>query len=310
MEDIYFSVVIPLYNKEKHIRRAIDSVLNQSYQNFEIIIVDDGSTDKGASRVREYSDDRINLISQKNQGVSAARNKGIKAAKYEYIGLLDADDAWKKNFLKEISLLINDYPNKAVYATAYEFYLEDDFIKKAQYSNLPNNFRGEIDNYFKYTLKNPLISASSVVISKNIFDSVGFFDTSLTRGEDLDMWFRISLNEKITFIYKSLAIYYLNSTNRASNKNFDYSKTFTNKLQYSMEDLINNNCENEWFLVYLNKKMINKAKYYILNGFNKKGRSFLKSNNVIESKKFYFYYLLSFIPKKIIDFLRRIKNIK
>ena len=92
------SVVIPLYNKEKYIKRAIESVLNQTFQKFEIIVVNDGSTDKSAEIVQNIKDPRIRLINQKNAGVSAARNRGIQEAKYEYIAFLDADDFWEKIF--------------------------------------------------------------------------------------------------------------------------------------------------------------------------------------------------------------------
>ena len=89
------SVVIPLYNKEKQIKRTIQSVLTQTFQDFEIVIVNDGSTDNSTIEVEKIKDSRIRLIHQENAGVSAARNKGIEEAKYELIALLDADDEWK-----------------------------------------------------------------------------------------------------------------------------------------------------------------------------------------------------------------------
>ena len=89
-----FSIVIPLYNKQDCIRQALDCVFNQSFQDFEVIVVDDGSTDRGAEIVREYKDERLRLVSQKNSGVSAARNAGIAAAHNSWIAFLDADDIW------------------------------------------------------------------------------------------------------------------------------------------------------------------------------------------------------------------------
>ena len=113
------SVVIPLYNKEKHITRAIDSVLEQEYKNFELIVVDDGSTDKSATIVNNYNDSRIKLIQQTNMGEGAARNVGIALSNCDYIAFLDADDAWHKNFLIEIINMITIEPNSIIYATYF-----------------------------------------------------------------------------------------------------------------------------------------------------------------------------------------------
>ena len=100
----YCSVIIPLYNKEKSIVHTIQSVLKQTYTNYEIIIVDDGSTDKSASivdRIVKEFKDQVRIIRKKNGGVSSARNIGIKEAKYDYIALLDGDDLWDKHYLEE-----------------------------------------------------------------------------------------------------------------------------------------------------------------------------------------------------------------
>ncbi|MFA6873908.1 MAG: glycosyltransferase family A protein, partial [Bacteroidaceae bacterium] len=115
------SVIIPLYNKERYIKRAICSVLNQSFGNFEIVVINDGSTDNSASIVESIDDTRIKLINQKNTGVSAARNKGIAESKYDFIAFLDADDEWKENHLAIIASLIEKYPLCGVFATSYYF---------------------------------------------------------------------------------------------------------------------------------------------------------------------------------------------
>ncbi|GAB6137387.1 glycosyltransferase family 2 protein [Halanaerobaculum tunisiense] len=303
MDNIYFSVVIPLYNKEKHIKRAIDSVLNQSHQNFEIIVVDDGSTDDGATKVKEYNDDRVKLIQQDNQGVSVARNRGIKEAKYELIGFLDADDEWKNDFLKEIVELRKNHLDMGAYATAYEFYKDDNSIKRAKYSNLQEGFKGKVDNYFKYTLKNSLISASSVVISRKIFDEVGYFDINLTHGEDLDMWFRIVLNYNIAFSDKVLAVYHQDASNRACDREHLLEFNFTNKLvnnikKYRLDDNIFNN-------IYINNKLIDRVENYILY---KKGESARKILPYITNKRKYLYYVISYFPVSFIIFLLKIKR--
>ena len=120
-----FTVVIPLFNKERHIERAVRSVINQTFQDFEIIVVDDGSTDNSVEEVLKIKDNRIKLIKQKNGGVSSARNKGIDESRFEYIAFLDADDAWKPNFLESINGVIEQYPKAGAYCTSYDIKRED-----------------------------------------------------------------------------------------------------------------------------------------------------------------------------------------
>ncbi|MDP4270339.1 MAG: glycosyltransferase family A protein, partial [Bacteroidota bacterium] len=116
--NILFSVIIPLYQKGPFIARAIESVLCQTYKEFELIVIDDGSTDNGANIVEQITDHRLTLIRQENRGVSAARNKGISLAKGDYIGLLDADDKWEADFLMEMKRLIETYPGCGWYSSS------------------------------------------------------------------------------------------------------------------------------------------------------------------------------------------------
>jgi len=142
-----FSVVIPLYNKDKHITRAINSVLNQSYRKFEIIVVDDGSTDSGVIEVKKINDSRIRLVQQINLGVSSARNKGISLAKYNFVGFLDADDAWKPDFLETIYFLIKKYPEAGAYATAYEIInMKSERVLPRSILDMPQDWEGKFDD--------------------------------------------------------------------------------------------------------------------------------------------------------------------
>ena len=111
---IYISVVIPLYNKAASITSTIQSVLAQSYPYFEIVIIDDGSSDNSVQKVRLIDDKRIKLISKQNGGVSSARNEGIRQAQYDYIAFLDADDLWKPTYLEELVKLITDFPEASL----------------------------------------------------------------------------------------------------------------------------------------------------------------------------------------------------
>ena len=147
------SVVIPLYNKEKQIKRTLQSVLTQTFQDFEIVIVNDGSTDNSTIEVEKIKDSRIRLIHQENAGVSAARNKGIEEAKYELIALLDADDEWKNKYLEVQYDLYKKYPKCDIFACNYEFVNEKHDISPTIIKKL--SFKendGILNNYFEFNI--------------------------------------------------------------------------------------------------------------------------------------------------------------
>lgn len=114
-----YSVVIPLYNKQRYIKETLKSVLNQTFQDFEILVVDDGSTDESLKEAKKVVSEKIRIIEQENQGVAVARNTGILHAKGEYISFLDADDIWRKNYLETIEGLTKNYTQSDIFVTAY-----------------------------------------------------------------------------------------------------------------------------------------------------------------------------------------------
>lgn len=208
-----FSVVIPLYNKELSVKNTIQSVLNQTFQDFEIVIVNDGSTDRSVEVVEGFNDPRIRLIHQKNQGVSAARNKGIKEAKYEWIAFLDGDDLWKHNHLEEINKMKKLYPKEKVFVTSFKY---SDNRKKFRHFRDKNIFK--IDNYFKEAIEEELIWTSVVVIHKSCFKKVGLFNSILVRGEDKDLWARLGRNYNIIKSQLITATYRIEAENRSDNR--------------------------------------------------------------------------------------------
>lgn len=211
-----FSIVIPLYNKGKHVARALNSALSQTEQDFEIIVIDDGSTDDGAIVVEDLSDKRIRLIRQRNAGVSVARNKGIEASSSELIAFLDADDYWKPEYLKTIKRLHDYYPDAGWYTTAYEIIMEGGIIFTPRFNGMPGApWEGIITDYFKAALENPPLSTSAVVVKKKVFEKVGLFSLGVTRGEDADMWARIAFNYSLAFSTIANSIYCRDADNRA-----------------------------------------------------------------------------------------------
>jgi glycosyltransferase involved in cell wall biosynthesis len=211
---IFLSVVIPLYNKAPHIGRALKSVLAQTIPADEVIVVDDGSTDGGGEVVKSFTDRRIKLICQENQGESAARNRGISEAEGGLIAFLDADDTWKPRFLETILHLQKRFPQAGAYATAIEIVDSNNLLHRHQLNILPPGIiEGVIDNYFKVALKWPL-SASSVAIPKKILQEIGGFNVGESLGEDQDTWLRVALRYPIAWSNQYLACYYQNAVNR------------------------------------------------------------------------------------------------
>ena len=230
MADINFSIVIPLYNKQSAIVATLQSVLAQTYTNYEIIVVDDGSTD-GSAEVAEatllashLSPLAFRLIRKPNGGVCSARNRGMQEAKYDYIALLDGDDLWDEQYLEEQVKLIQDFPEARMWGVNYADISNGIVIPYQQ--GVADDFRGYVQNYFG-TKHGDLFWTSAVVIDKSVFSVVGFFDERIAYSEDMDMWYRIILKEKVAYHNKVLTYYNKDAENRAEQNfyaHFDIKK--------------------------------------------------------------------------------------
>jgi glycosyltransferase involved in cell wall biosynthesis len=211
------SVVIPLYNKGPHIARALNSVLAQTFQDFEVIVVDDGSTDDGAGIVRGFDDPRIRLIQQANQGVSAARNRGVEGAEAELVAFLDADDEWLPKHLETINRLRAKHPEAGAYATASKMRKSDGSEIWPAYKRIPKRpWEGLLPSYFlSSALGKYPVNSSVIAIPKEIYTDVGGCPAGIRWGEDADLWGKIALKYPIAFSWELGAIYHLNAANRA-----------------------------------------------------------------------------------------------
>ncbi|WP_312311702.1 glycosyltransferase family 2 protein [Empedobacter brevis] len=219
------SIVIPLYNKALYIKETINNILNQTYQEFELIVVNDGSQDQGPEIVQSFNDSRIRLINKVNGGVSSARNVGIKEAKYDYIAFLDADDEWLPNHLEEINKLIANYGDEAdVFVTNFARKYTDGRIIANRNNN--EQQKGVIENYFKVVLKKAIIHTSCVCVSKRALDEIDGFDEQLSRGEDIDVWIKLARKYKIAYS-PVVTEYYLQEAANNSKKKFDIKKSYT-----------------------------------------------------------------------------------
>lgn len=306
MKNIKYSVVIPLFNKEKHIKRAIKSVLSQTIENFELLIIDDGSTDNSLGEAKEIVDSRVRIIKQRNMGVSAARNKGIDEARNNFIGFLDADDEWKPNFLTTIEDLIKNFPKAGAYATSYYIKIKDGIVKKSPCEQFfSKKWRGILDDYFKYAINGPIITASSVVIPKEVFVKVGYFPLGIKKGEDLEMWRRIAIIFDIAYSNQSCAVYHLDAANRACEKEHklvDSIASFPEEIFLELEK--RTQLSNYYYEYIIENIIADKARYLTNEGRKKEARSLLYkySHTKFNKKLLLKVFLISFLPKNVLQY--------
>jgi len=225
-----FSVIIPLYNKGPHIARAIESNLQQTIQNFEIIVIDDHSRDGGPAIVRSYDDPRISLIEQDHRGVSYTRNHGVSLATTDYIAFLDADDEWMPHHLETILRLIENYPEAGMFTTAYKNQNAEGKIQWAIYKCIPDApWEGLLPDYFRScAIGDYPVNSSVVVIPKKIFNEMGGFVEGYWYAEDADLFGKIALKYPVAFSWEFGAIYHEEALNRACDREYpcNYEEPF------------------------------------------------------------------------------------
>jgi glycosyltransferase involved in cell wall biosynthesis len=194
------SVIIPTYNRLSMVKEAVDSVLKQDFEDFELIVVDDGSTDETVKEIKRYGG-RVRLLQHsENRGVSAARNKGILHAKGKYIAFLDSDDLWVKGKLKIQVAFLDENPHYPL------CYTDEIWIRRGRRVNPKIKHTKYSGWIFEKCLPLCTISPSSAVMRKTVFSKVGLFDEALPVCEDYDFWLRISARFPIFFINKKLIV--------------------------------------------------------------------------------------------------------
>lgn len=213
------SVIIPTYNREKYIERAINSVLSQTYKDFEILIVDDGSTDHTKKKVLEFGNS-IQYIYQKNQGPSAARNKGIQLSQGEYIAFLDSDDCFLPQKLERQLKFIDEHPDCKF---QYSWYNQIKVEKNSQ--KVRTAWTCQNQEHLQYALFKRLftIRTSTVVVAKECFTKAGLFNKKYLYSQDWDMWLRLANYYYGYCIEEPLSEYYTDhGDNRSSKKVITY----------------------------------------------------------------------------------------
>lgn len=201
-----FSIIIPLYNKAPYVRKALETVCAQTYHDYEIIVINDGSTDNSAIVAEEYLGSiggvHYMIINQQNAGVSAARNNGVAQAQGEYIAFLDADDWWEPTYLERMAQLIEDYPEAGLYGMNYIYYKPGKTrvaLKcKTGYINYPKEY---------YEGSAMMIFTTSSSMPKRVFEEMGGFPLGIKLGEDFLLWAKIAMHYPVAFCEEPLAYY-------------------------------------------------------------------------------------------------------
>ena len=331
-----FSVVIPLYNRANLIERAIRSVLGQTWQNFEILVVDDGSTDGGGDVVARISDPRIRCLRQENAGVSAARNRGIAEAtrfaqterfgqtERDYIAFLDSDDEWKPDCLEQFRQLIEEFPQCGLYAQSYELVIsrknnQSTCRSPRSLRGFPLGWKGHLPDYFKMAASSIPFLTSSTCVPREILEESGGFPIGVQMGEDLSLWLSIALRHPIALCHSQNVLHYIHLEGNAS-KTFYFGGYFEELLEKTLHapetglrglgkplGLVKPKLRQDLY-EYYTFRMIMIARSYLHHGETANCRQALmkcRGTNGLRFKRFGLlwlrYWLLSFLPRVVLE---------
>lgn len=303
--NVFLSVVIPLFNKERFVQATINSVLNQTYLNFEIIVVDDCSTDDSKSIVEKLASDKIQIVSHRsNRGLSASRNTGIRHSQHDFVVFLDADDILKTNYLDKIISLITSFPAADLFATNYEHIYSQNFNVSKKIETPNYNSDRIIDNFFATNLQQGIYCQSSLCVRKSAFSKIGIYDETINYAEDIDFNIRANLNSKLAYSSEKL-VYYVKTDDQRITKKSIVGKTIPDFN--SFETLAKNNPQL--------KQYLDVNRYMLANNFKKEADlqtfTFLKnqisSNPKISGLTFKQKILLK-IPIFVLIILTKLKS--
>ncbi len=292
----FFSVIIPLYNKENFIAATLVSVHQQTFKKFEVIIVNDGSTDGSVAKANEFIEGKsqFQIMSVTNGGVSKARNKGIFEAKGQFVVLLDADDIWLEDHLSSLRSAIVKNNRIDVFYANYLIENKKGVFKNTYFNFLPPEKEGlyYIENYFKSSLRNELAWTSATCFRKRLLIEENLlFDPELVSNQDTDLWLRIGLNNPCIFIKKPTAIYKCYKEGLAKSKLIDNKYLLINKHE-DIQD------SKPFLKAYLDQNRFSFAIQYLQIGETEKAYDIFK---IIDRKSLSFKRkLVMLLPKSLL----------
>ena len=239
-----YSVIVPLYNKAEYVGRTLASLFAQTWSDYEVVVVDDGSTDDSYLEAVRAAQGRsqCRIVRQDNAGVAAARNKGVELAEGKYVCFLDADDWWEPTFLEEMESLISACPDAGLYATGY--YLVKNGKRRVAPIGVEEGFQEGYINYcqtYARRLCMP-VTSSTVAIPREVFLAFGGFRSGILLGEDFDLWIRIALKHRVALVNRPLANYFqdLPPSRRATRRLHNPANHMLWNLDYLAEEEAHN----------------------------------------------------------------------
>lgn len=277
-----FSIVLPVYNGEKFIDSAVESILRQTFEKWELIIVNDGSRDNTKKALEKYScNPKITVISQENKGVSAARNKGMETAKHSHIAFLDADDVWHENHLEVMARLIKKYPRAGLYGsfTVAEL-VNGKEISSCNYFDTHKEEDVLLNDFFAEYHKDKSVKMFTVIttcVKKDMAIKVGGFPEGCTIGEDLELSLKIAAYSPVALTRIATATYQKMNSTATKTKSFDPEWGFFEKAKVicadesiSAEKRHNIEKVMQWFTM-------RRIRHYLINGEREKARRIFKA---------------------------------
>lgn len=299
----FFTVIIPLYNKENYVENTIKSILDQTFTDYEVLVIDDCSTDSSVPLIQAFLSDKISLISHsKNSGLSASRNTGIRNSKSQYVTFLDADDTWKPNFLTAVFEMIQQFPEEAIFGTNYQEIYQNNTIRFPQ--NSTSDLKPEsiclVTDFFKRNKQQGVFIHSGICFDKKVYDLVGFYDETINFAEDLDFNIRAFSKFNLVYYNSRLVNYTIFSENQLTNSSI-LGKTIPNYDNY--ESLTKNKSD---LKSYLDFERYVIAKHLKIDGDKVKYKEIVSK---IEAKNLNLkQQLLLKMPVFVLHFIKKTKH--
>lgn len=298
-----YSVIIPVYNKNETILDAVASIMAQTSKDFEILIIDDGSTIPVSCVLGQYkNDERVKVIRKKNGGVSSARNAGIKEAKGKYLCFLDADDLWLPNHLSELDRLIKKYGEVAMLVTSHIEHLPNGTEKHCGNIMPDKEHDFKTSNLFKLLTQysGGIIHTNSVCVNNTVcVNEKILFAEGAVRGEDTDVWFRVALRHDIVFTKEETTIYRREFSTATRDTSFIYSWVFAERLpdivsDYTIRDDVKKAC-----IKFLDRYWMTCVRESRLDGNKSGAKQYLKKISEHTTKRYFVTWMFAYLPDSL-----------